>query len=43
MYRESAEPVLDLLSDLYSEEDRVFSVGNSRFSSCPSLYRLLTT
>ena len=36
VYRGSAEPVLDSLSDLYSDEDRIFSVGNSRSSSCPA-------
>jgi len=36
LYKESAEPVLDLLSDSYSEEDRIFSVGNSSSSSCPA-------
>jgi len=36
VYRGSAEPVLDSLSDLYSDKDRIFSVGNSRPSSCPA-------
>ena len=35
VYKGSAEPVLDSLSDLYSDEDRIFSIGNSRSSSCP--------
>ena len=33
VYRGSTEPVLDSLSDSYSDED---SVGNSRSSSCPA-------
>jgi len=36
VYKGSAEPVLDLLSDLYSDEDRIFLVGSSRSSSCPA-------
>ena len=36
VYRGSTEPVLDLLSDSYSDEDRIFSVGNSRSFSCPA-------
>ena len=36
VYRGSAEPVLDSLSDSYSDEDRIFLVGNSRSSSCPA-------
>ena len=36
IYRGSTEPVLDSLSDSYSDEDRIFSVGNSRSSSCPA-------
>ena len=36
VYRGSAEPVLDSLSDSYSDEDRIFSVGNSRSFSCPA-------
>ncbi len=43
VYRGSTEPVLDLLSNLYSDEDRIFSVGNSRSSSCPAYTVLLTT
>jgi len=34
VYKRSEEPVLVLLSDLYSDEDR-FSVGDNRPSSCP--------
>jgi len=34
VYNGKAEPVLVSLSDLYSDEDRIFSVGNSRSSSC---------
>ena len=36
VYSGKAEPVLVSLSDLYSDEDRIFSVGNSRSSSCPA-------
>ena len=36
VYRGSAEPVLDSLSDSYSNEDRIFLVGSSRSSSCPA-------
>ena len=36
IYIGSTEPVLDSLSDSYSDEDRIFSVGNSRSSSCPA-------
>ena len=36
IYNGRAEPVLVSLSDLYSEDDRIFSVGNSRSSSCPA-------
>ena len=43
VYRGSAKPVLDLLSDSYSDEDRIFLVGNSRSSSCPTYTVLLTT
>ena len=41
VYNGKAEPVLVSLSDSYSDEDRIFSVGNSRSSSCP-VSRLLT-
>jgi len=34
VYNGKAEPVLVSLSDSYSDEDRIFSVGNSRSSSC---------
>jgi len=36
VYRGSVEPVLDSLSNLYSNEDRIFSVGSSRSSSYPT-------
>ena len=36
VYSGKAEPVLVLLLDSYSDEDRIFSVGNSRSSSCPA-------
>jgi len=36
VYNGKAEPVLVLLSDSYSDEDRIFSVGNNRSSSCPA-------
>ena len=36
VYRGSAEPVLDSLSNLYSDEDKIFSVGSSRSSSYPA-------
>jgi len=36
VYNGKVEPVLVLLSDSYSDEDRIFSVGNSRSSSCPA-------
>ena len=35
VYNGSADPMLDLLSDSYLEEDRIFSVGDNRPSSCP--------
>jgi len=34
VYRERAEPMLVLLSNLYSEDE--ISIGNSRSSSCPA-------
>jgi len=34
VYRGRAEPVLVLLSDLYSEDK--ISIGDSRYSSCPA-------
>jgi len=36
VYNGKVEPVLVSLSDSYSDEDRIFSVGNSRSSSCPA-------
>jgi len=33
VYKESAEPMLVSLSELYSYDDRI-SIGNSRSSSC---------
>jgi len=36
VYRGSAEPVLDSLSNLYSDKDKIFSVGSSRSSSYPA-------
>jgi len=36
VYKGSAEPVLDSLSDSYSDEDKIFSVGSNRSSSCPA-------
>jgi len=36
VYNGKAEPVLVSLSDSYLDEDRIFSVGNSRSSSCPA-------
>ena len=34
VYSRSTEPVLVLLSDLYSDEDRIL-VGDNKHSSCP--------
>jgi len=34
VYNGKAEPMLVSLLDSYSDKDRIFSVGNSRFSSC---------
>ena len=47
VYRGSAEPVLVLLSDLYSDDDKI-SVSDSRYSSYPAYtdtdyFALLTT
>jgi len=36
IYNGKAKPILVSLSDSYSDEDRIFSVGNSRSSSCPA-------
>jgi len=36
VYNGKVEPVLVSLSNSYSDEDRIFLVGNSRFSSCPT-------
>jgi len=36
VYKGKVEPVLVSLSDLYLDEDRIFLVSNSRFSSCPA-------
>ena len=47
VYKRSAEPVLVLLSDLYSDDDKI-SVSDSRYSSYPAYtdtdyFALLTT
>jgi len=42
IYKEKAEPVLVLLSNLYSKLDEI-SVSGSRPSSCPAYTILLTT
>ena len=36
VYNGKVEPVLVSLSDLYSDKDRIFSVGNSKSSSYPT-------
>ena len=36
VYNGKVEPVLVSLLDSYLDEDRIFSVGNSRSSSCPA-------